>query len=95
MHHFKIGGAVMTDTDRLFDQAQDLYCHSIARIDTLGPNRRLVFTIPSIDSPGDQNVVVKLILPAELMVTLACLAIGADRNAFSPELIALEPRNAN
>jgi len=77
MHHCKIGGAVMTDNDHLLDQAQDVYCHGIARIDTLGPNRRLVFTIPSIDSSGYQNVVVKLILPAELMVTLAYLAIGA------------------
>jgi hypothetical protein len=85
----------MSDSDRLIDQAPDLYCHGIARIDTLGPNRRLVFTVPSIDSTGYQTVVVKLILPAELMVTLAYLAVGADRGTFSPELIALEPHNAN
>jgi len=41
----------------------------IARIDTLGPCRRLVFTIPSLQSPGSQNVVVKLIMTAELLAT--------------------------
>jgi len=30
----------MSDNDRLIDQACDMYCHGIARIDTLGPNRR-------------------------------------------------------
>jgi hypothetical protein len=85
----------MSDNDRLLDQACDVYCHGIARIDTLGPNRRLVFTIPSVDSPGYQNVVVKLILPAELLGVLAYLAIGVDRNTISPDLIALETHTAN
>lgn len=85
----------MSDNDRLIDQACDVYCHGIARIDILGPNRRLVFTIPSVDSAGYQNVVVKLILPADLMVRLAYMAAGADRAAFSPELIALETHTAN
>jgi hypothetical protein len=76
-------------SDRLIDQACDMYCHGIARVDALGPNRRLIFTIPSLDSPGYQNVVVKLILPAELMTALAYMAIGADENA-SRQLIALE-----
>jgi hypothetical protein len=85
----------MSDDNRLLDQARDMYCHGIARIDTLGPNRRLVFTIPSVDSPGYQDVVVKLILPAELLVRLAYMAVGADRAAFSRELIALETHTAN
>jgi hypothetical protein len=85
----------MSDDNRLLDQARDMYCHGIARIDTLGPNRRLVFTIPSVDAPGYQDVVVKLILPAELLVRLAYMAAGADRAAFSHELIALETHTAN
>jgi hypothetical protein len=73
-----------------------MYCHRLARIDTPGPNRRLVFTIPSIEGPaGYENVVVKLILPAELLTTLAYMAAGADRETISPELIALEPQTAN
>jgi hypothetical protein len=86
----------MSDNDRLIDQACDLYCHGIARIDTLGPNRRLVFTIPSIDSTGYQQVVVKLILPAELMTALACMAFGADASsAADRQLLALETHTAN
>jgi hypothetical protein len=89
----------MSDNDRLIDQAHDLYCHGIARIDTLGPNRRLVFTIPSVDSSGYQNVVVKLILPAELMMTLARLAVGCDRGdgrpTIAPEMIAFGTETVN
>ena len=34
------------------DNALDYFVHGIARIDTLGPNRRLVFTIPSLECPA-------------------------------------------
>jgi hypothetical protein len=85
----------MSDNDRLIDQACDMYCHGIARIDVLGSIRRLVFTIPSVDGDGYQNVVVKLIVPADLMVKLAYMAAGADRAAFSPALIALETHKPN
>ncbi|BAR57276.1 hypothetical protein ACVIWV_007437 [Bradyrhizobium diazoefficiens] len=90
----KPAGDVM-DKNLLIDQACDIYCHGLARIDTLGPNRRLVFTVPSVDSTGYQQVVVKLILPAELMVTLAYMAAGTDRDTISPDLIALETGRAN
>jgi hypothetical protein len=30
----------MSDDNRLVDQACDMYCYGIARIDTLGPKRR-------------------------------------------------------
>ncbi|MCK1693843.1 hypothetical protein [Bradyrhizobium sp. 144] len=79
----------------LIDQASDVYCHGLARIDALGPNRRLVFTMPSVDSTGYQQVVVKLILPAELLATLAYLAAGVDQNTVSPALLALETGRAN
>jgi hypothetical protein len=82
-------------SDRLLDQAPDLFAHRLARIDALGPNRRLIFTIPSIEGDGYEHVVVKLILPADFMVTLAYMAAGADRTTISPELLALEPRTAN
>ena len=81
--------------DHLMDQACDMYCHGIARIDVLGPNRRLVFTIPALEHPGYQNVVVKLIVPAELLATLACMAAGVDRGTISPALLALETGTAN
>jgi hypothetical protein len=85
----------MKDSERLIDQACDVYCQDIARIDTLGPNRRIIFTIPSIDSTGYHAVVVKLILPAELMMTLACLAAGVGANSVSPELLAVQTHTAN
>jgi hypothetical protein len=85
----------MSDNDHLIDQACDMYCHGIARIENLGPNRRLIFTIPSTDGPRYQHVVVKLILPAELMVTLAYMAAGADAQKVAPQLLALETRVAN
>lgn len=84
-----------TMSERLIDQAVDMYCHGLARIDALGPNRRLIFTVPTTDTPGFENVVVKLILPAELLTTLAYMAVGADRGTVSPALIALEPTTAN
>ena len=83
--------------DLLIDQACDMYCHDLARIDVLGPCRRLVFTIPSLESPGYQSVVIKLILPAELMMTLGYLALGTKRPTatYAPELLALETERAN
>lgn len=85
----------MIDNDRLIDNACDMYCHGIARIDTLGPNRRLVFTVPSTESSGYHNVVVKLILPADLMGTLAFMAAGVESKNVAIELLALEPRIPN
>jgi hypothetical protein len=81
--------------ERLIDNACEIYCHRIARIDALGPNRRIIFTVPSVDGDGYENVVVKLILPAELLMTLAYMAAGADRKTISPELIAHETQTAN
>jgi|1185.fasta_scaffold1357550_1 hypothetical protein len=45
--------------------------------------------------PGYQNVVVKLILPAELMTALAYLAAGADPATVSAALLAAETGTAN
>jgi hypothetical protein len=80
---------------RLIDRACDTYCHGLARIEQLGPNRRLIFTVPSAEERGCQDVVVKLIVPAELLTTLAYMAAGADRETVSRDLIALETRIAN
>ena len=84
----------MTD-HHLIDQAQDQYCHDIARIDVLGPNRRLVFTIPCIHDGRDKIVAIKLIVPAELLTKLAYMAIGAEPDTVSRELLSLETRTAN
>ena len=84
------------ENDRLLDNAVDVYCHGIARIDILGPCRRLIFTMPDAVSPGYQNVVIKLVITAELLATLSYLAAGADqKGGISPALLALETERAN
>jgi len=35
-------------SEHLIDQATELYCHKMERIDHLGPNRRLMFTVPDV-----------------------------------------------
>lgn len=85
----------MSATEHLIDQAFDLYCAQLARIDRLGPNCRLIFTVPATDGTNYHNVVAKLVLPADMMVTLAYLAAGADPRQVSPELLALETSVAN
>ena len=81
--------------DLLLDNAVDVYCHGIARIETLGPNRRVVFTMPDVANPGYQNIVIKLIMTAELLATLSYMAAGVDQNNISPALLALETSTAN
>jgi hypothetical protein len=76
----------------LLDQTTDIFCEKLARLDAIGPNRRLIFTVSSVDEPGCHLVAAKLILPADFMVTLAYMAVSADRMTISPELIEAEPR---
>ena len=84
-----------TDVALIDSNAMVVYCHHLARIDKLGPNRQLIFTLPSIQDPGYHEVQIKLIMPAELMATLAYMAINADQAVISRELIALVPGTAN
>ena len=81
----------------MIDNACDMYCHGIARIETLGPVRRIIFTVPDTTSPGYQNVVIKLIMTAELLATLSHMAAGVDQHgtSISPALLALETERAN
>jgi hypothetical protein len=81
-------------SDRLIDNGV-AYCHQLARIDKLGPNRLLVFTAPSLTESGWQEVQIKMVMPADFLMTLAYMAAGADRETISPELIARETRTAN
>ena len=45
--------------------------------------------------PGAQNVVVKLVMSAELLAQLSYMAAGAVPACVSPELLALETTTAN
>lgn len=82
-------------TEHLLDQATDVYCHKLARIDHLEPNRRLIFTVPSVEGGQYEQIVVKLIVPAEVMAAVAYMAAATDPTRASLELLALEPRTAN
>jgi hypothetical protein len=81
--------------EHLIDQTMDLYCARLSRIDRLGPCCRLIFTVPTTDGTNYHNVVAKLVMPAEFMVTLAYMAAGARPGQVSPELLALETSVAN
>ncbi len=76
------------------DNALELYCHGVEPIEKLGPMRRLIFTTPDTKYPGHRNVVVKLIVTAELLAMFSCLAAN-DPRGVSPELLALETNIAN
>jgi hypothetical protein len=78
----------------LIDQTIDIFCEKLERVDVIGPNRRLIFTVTSVEADCS-NVASKLILPADFMAQLAYIVAGADRNLIAPELIALETRIAN
>jgi len=80
----------------MIDNAVDVYCQGIARIDTLGRCHRLIFTMPDAANPGYQNVVIELVMAAELLATLSYMAAGADQHGdISPALLALETERAN
>jgi hypothetical protein len=49
----------------------DDFCEGLARIDQIGPCRRLVFMVRDITSPGIKIVTAKIVVPAEAMFDLA------------------------
>jgi hypothetical protein len=85
--------------DRLIDQAADIYCHHIARVDHLGTNRRIIFTLPCLDSDGYQQVQVKLIVPEDLIPTIINLLASSterlDQHSRVAVLRSFEPKTAN
>jgi hypothetical protein len=79
----------------VFDNgASTIYCHQVAKIEKLGPNRLLVFTMPSLNDPSFEEVQIRIVLPAEAMNALAHMAIDID-GTVSSELLALVPGVAN
>jgi hypothetical protein len=80
----------MDNSNRLFDAdtAPNIFAHDLARIVKLGANRALIFTVPSCDDRGYQMVQVKLIIPAEYMVTLGMI-IASDGSADERNTLAL------
>jgi hypothetical protein len=81
-------------SEKLIDQNYpDTFVCDLARVERIGTNRRLIFTVPSIDGDGYRMVVAKLIVPADYMVTLAFMIAGdGTKPAVADELLsAMEP----
>jgi hypothetical protein len=61
----------------------DMFACDLAQIDRIGQNRRLIFTVPSIDEEGHRSVTAKLIIPAQYLPTL--VSILAREAYLAPE----------
>ncbi|MET4040461.1 hypothetical protein ABIC03_002152 [Bradyrhizobium sp. RT6a] len=73
-----------------------MFVGELSRIDSLGANQRLIFTLPTVDGDGYSNVQVKLIVPADYMATLGALILGHARGERDTALarFVLEPGTA-
>ena len=79
--------------NNLIDQSySDAFACALARIDRLGPNRRLIFTVPTIEGDGLQNVAAKLIIPAQILPTIVNLLVREiyDAPGETDEKVAVE-----
>ena len=82
-------------SNHLVDEGPDVYCHRLARVDALGPNRRLVFTLPSATDQGWETVVMKIIMPADAAMALVRMIAQTDLATAPIELVNLECAVAN
>jgi hypothetical protein len=79
--------------DNLVDQGgPDEFACALVRIDRLGPNRRLIFTVPAVEGGGFQNVAAKLIIPAKILPTIVNLLVREiyDAPAETDEKVAVQ-----
>ena len=67
----------MSDNVQSDNSGPDIFVGELTRIERLGNNRRLIFTMPDPISPSWRVIVAKLIVPADYMLPLAQL-IGSD-----------------
>jgi hypothetical protein len=76
-------------SEYLVDQAADVFVCELTRIDKLGCNRRLIFTMPSVEGGRYKHVQIKLIVPASYMTTMAYLIAGDGTTADGHGELAL------
>ncbi|MDN4988847.1 hypothetical protein QY049_37510 [Bradyrhizobium sp. WYCCWR 13022] len=71
----------------------DVFICELTKIEPLGTNnRRLVFTVPSPEFPDQRQIVARIIVPTDYLVTLGALILG--HNGASPStqyLAAFDP----
>ncbi|MBV9249924.1 MAG: hypothetical protein JO227_11850 [Acetobacteraceae bacterium] len=61
----------------------------LTRVEKIGANRRLIFTMPAPPSPNWKVIVAKLIVPADYMITLAYKIAGdGAKPAVAASLLA-------
>lgn len=80
--------------DRLVDFGTlDTFVCELTKIEKLGANnRRLIFTVPHTEFPEQQQVVARIIVPADYLVTLGCKVLGWSEDRLPTEyLAAFEP----
>jgi hypothetical protein len=75
-------------SNRLLDNAADMFVAELSRIDNLGANQRLIFTLPSIDNDGYSQVQIKLIVPTDYMDQLGSLILGRARDDARDNLLS-------
>ena len=72
---------------------QDAFCDSLVRIERLGPCRRLVFAITQYRDNRDDHsmraVIVKLVIPADLMPELAQAIVADDRSEHGGPVVRI------
>jgi hypothetical protein len=63
----------------LFEQyyIADIFCEGLARIDQVGPCRRLIFMVRDTMNDGMKTITAKIVVPAEVMFEIAQM-ISAD-----------------
>jgi hypothetical protein len=54
----------------------DIFLGELTRVDRIGLNRRLIFTLPDPIESNHRVIVAKLVVPADYMATLACMLAG-------------------
>lgn len=56
----------------------EVFAEALARVERIGPNRRLVFTVTQPDRHGEKEriAVVKLVLPAETSIYVAAMLLN-------------------
>jgi hypothetical protein len=74
----------------------DVFIGELTRVERIGANRRLIFTMPDPMDPTCRAIVAKLIVPADYMVTLAYMIAGdGAKPAVAADLLAaMEPIGA-
>jgi hypothetical protein len=74
----------------------DVFIGELTRVERIGANRRLIFTMPDPMDPRCRAIVAKLIVPAEYMATLAYMLAGdGAKPPLADELFsAMQPTGA-